>query len=108
MALSGAMTKDVTRFFALCGSLKTSKLHAPHFLQSSHECTTPFTCRRGISIMRLTRDVLMFFVFAVCMAGFAWAAPPAASFSGDRTLAGDKVCTECHDESDKAPVLGLY
>lgn len=50
----------------------------------------------------------MFFVFAVCMAGVAWAAPPAASFSGDRTLAGDKVCTECHDESDKAPVLGLY
>jgi DmsE family decaheme c-type cytochrome len=28
--------------------------------------------------------------------------------AADRTLAGDKVCTECHDESETRPILAMY
>src|SRR5450631_4629370 len=34
------------------------------------------------------------------------AATPAQS--ADRSLAGDKVCTSCHDETETKPILAMY
>ena len=33
---------------------------------------------------------------------------PADQTAPDRTLAGDKVCTRCHDESEAKPILAMY
>lgn len=38
----------------------------------------------------------------------AFAAPHARAEGADRSLAGDAVCTHCHDESEKKPVLSIY
>jgi DmsE family decaheme c-type cytochrome len=58
--------------------------------------------------MKSTRHALTVLAFTAFAAGLAAAQAPPASLSADRTLAGDKVCTECHDETDKSPTLGLY
>jgi DmsE family decaheme c-type cytochrome len=54
-------------------------------------------------------------IIAVCTAMFALgtlapahAANEGAAVLADRTLKGDKVCTECHDEHDNKAVLALY
>jgi DmsE family decaheme c-type cytochrome len=38
----------------------------------------------------------------------AAAMPGAAAADADRTLAGDAVCTKCHDESEARPILSMY
>jgi DmsE family decaheme c-type cytochrome len=36
------------------------------------------------------------------------AAPAVLAAEPDRTLAGDAVCTKCHDEADAKPILAMY
>jgi DmsE family decaheme c-type cytochrome len=59
--------------------------------------------------MQSLRKLLAFGVFAVFSTGFTSAiaadSPPQAV---DRTLAGDAVCTKCHDESWPKPILSIY
>lgn len=59
--------------------------------------------------MQSLRKLLAFCVFAVFFTGFTSAiaadSPPKAV---DRTLAGDAVCTKCHDESWPKPILSIY
>jgi len=58
--------------------------------------------------MRTVRHAALLWAFAACFAGIASAQVSSANLSADRSLQGDKVCTECHDESENAPVLGMY
>lgn len=58
--------------------------------------------------MKLVRNTLVLCALLASAAGIAYAAPAKDAFSADRTLKGDKVCTDCHDESENKAVLGLY
>lgn len=40
--------------------------------------------------------------------GAAYAGNEGAMAAGDRSLKGDKVCTECHDENDNKAILAVY
>jgi DmsE family decaheme c-type cytochrome len=59
--------------------------------------------------MQSLRKLLAFSVLAVFLTGFTFAiaadGPPKAV---DRTLAGDAVCTKCHDETWPKPILSIY
>jgi DmsE family decaheme c-type cytochrome len=43
-----------------------------------------------------------------CLAGAPAARAADVDAVADRTLAGDAVCTRCHDQSDNKPVLSIY
>ena len=59
--------------------------------------------------MRRIRACLCVLIFgAALLASETDAGAADASSATDRTLAGDAVCTRCHDQSEAKPVLSLY
>ena len=54
--------------------------------------------------MKTSNKLLALCVFVAGLAGFA----PAMAQQADRSAAGDKVCTSCHDENWAKPILSIY
>jgi len=58
--------------------------------------------------MKSLRRVVFLCAFVGCLGGISSALADENPQQADRSLKGDAVCTKCHDESEKWPVLAMY
>jgi DmsE family decaheme c-type cytochrome len=58
--------------------------------------------------MKPLQRVVFLCAFVGCLGGIPFALADENPQQADRSLKGDAVCTRCHDESEKWPILAMY